>query len=124
MGAGTHVGSIPFNRSVGQNLLAVASTYDYEDGYFGDPSIGENVWIIKSPNPKGTSLDFFHKITNGGTYGERKGNVGISVDMYDGTNITWRGESKSGSPAIQISTRKSSHTGGLQSQKIHFEKEK
>ena len=44
--------------------------------------------------------------------------------MADGSIITWRSVSSSdGSPVVEINIKKSSHSGGLKEQKIHFEKE-
>ena len=43
------------------------------------------------------------------------------IHIADGTIITWRITSRSDdTPVVEINIKRSSHTGGLKAQKIHF----
>ncbi|MBO4604233.1 MAG: hypothetical protein J5657_02895, partial [Clostridiales bacterium] len=82
---------------------------------------------IKSDNPSVTAKDFYDRIAHGGIENEiidRNGNIkGAKTKMADGTIVTWREISNSdGSPAVDINIKKSTDSGGLKFQKIHFVK--
>ena len=122
MGTG-YKGNSQYYRSIGQNVLIVASKYKYVNGRFGDssPSTGNQTRNIQSSDPVHTAQDFYNKLTYGGieaTYdnGNRK-----ITQMADGTIITWRKTSHSdGTSVVEINISGSSHTGGIKKQKIHF----
>lgn len=113
-------------RSIGQNILSASSVYEYSNGRFGicSPSTGKKTRNIVSSNPLETATDFYNKIAYGGvekTYDNGKMKI---THMADGSIITWRSVSTSdGSPVVEINIKKSSHSGGIKEQKIHFEKE-
>ena len=125
MGTGYKGGAKNY-RSIGQNILAASSKFEYKNGRFGicSPSTGNKTRNILSANPMETAIDFYDTIAYGGiekTY--NNGRMKITY-MADGTIITWRAISNSdGSPVIDINIKDSSHTGGIKEQKIHFEKE-
>jgi hypothetical protein len=120
-------GNSKYYRSIGQNILATSSKYEYENGRFGvcSPSTGNKTRNIVSSDPLKTSIDFYDTIAHGGiekTYTNKEMKI---TYMADGSIITWRAVSNSdGSPVIDINIKDSSHTGGIKEQKIHFEKEK
>ena len=119
----TYKGNAAYYRSVGQNILPTASKYKYQNGRFGDnsPSTGNETRNITSSDPVTTATDFYDRIAYGGKetlYDD--GNRRITY-MADGTVITWRKTASSdGSPVVEINISRSSHTGGLKKQKIHF----
>lgn len=50
---------------------------------------------------------------------------GFITELKDGTIISYREiTSTEGSPAVEINIKKSTDTGGVKKQKIHFEKRK
>ena len=50
---------------------------------------------------------------------------GYITELKDGTIISYREvTSTEGSPAVEINIKKSTDTGGVKKQKIHFEKRK
>ena len=119
----TYKGNAAYYRSVGQNILPTASKYPYRNGRFGvnSPSTGNKTRNIASADPLGTAKDFYDRIAYGGVEkiyanGDRR-----ITQMADGTIITWRRISSSdGSPVVEINISRSSHTGGLKKQKLHF----
>ena len=112
-------------RSVSNNIPFVSLSYDYNDGYFGEPGTGNKVRIIYSDNPISTGKDFYDKIAYGGiqTYlDDNNPSKGAKTEMADGTIITFRPKTKSDdNPGVDINITKSNEHGSLKKQKIHFE---
>lgn len=119
-------GYAKYFRSIGQNVLPASLKFEYRNGRFGvcSPSTGNKTRNILSSNPLKTATEFYNIIAYGGienTYYNGKMRI---THMADGSIITWRSVSSSdGSPVVEINIKKSSHSGGLKEQKIHFEKE-
>lgn len=115
-------GNSKYFRSIGQNVLIAGSSYELNKGYFGESSIhgGNSTRNIFSKDNIKTANDFYNKISLGGI--EQKVNANMRITrMADGTVITMRKVFNSdGTPAVDINIRKSSHTGGIKDQKIHF----
>lgn len=123
----TYKGNTKFYRSIGQNIMITAGSYQYENGRFGvsSPSTGNTTRNIASDDPVSTAKDFYDKIALGGieqTY--NNGNLKVT-HMADGTYVTWRLISHSdGTSVVEINIDGSSHTGGIKKQKIHFVEDK
>ena len=128
MGLG-YKGDTGHQHSIGENVLDVSKDYPVNNGYFGiqGNSSDKHIRHIKSDNPSVTAKDFYDRIAHGGIENEiidRNGNIkGAKTKMADGTIVTWREISNSdGSPAVDINIKKSTDSGGLKFQKIHFVK--
>ena len=119
-------------HSISENLPALKSKYHYENGYFGtkgDSSSNSRVRHITSEDPVQTAKEFYDRVTYGGIetpiYDKKSNYIGKKTSLEDGSVITWRNVSSSdGTPAVDINIEKSSNSGGIKQQKIHFEKEK
>lgn len=124
MGTG-YKGDSKYYRSIGQNILITSSKYAYFNGRFGinSPHGGASTRSISSTDNLSTATDFYNKIAFGGKENIVNNNLRITR-MADGTIITMRKVSHSdGTPAVDINIERSSHTGGIKKQKIHFIKE-
>ena len=119
-------------HSIAENLPELKAQYPYKDGYFGtkgDSSSNSKVRHIESKDPVQTAREFYDKATHGGIettiYDKRGNDIGQKTSLQDGSIITWRNVSSSdGTPAVDINIEKSSNSGGIKQQKIHFVKEK
>ena len=124
MGHGEYKGGAEHYHSIGENLANLRRNYDYEGGYFGEQSPGHDVdkRIIASNDPLATARDFYDTGAYGGIERELDNGKGVRTDMADGTTFTFRKVSGSPdrSPAVNISIRKSTDTGSVETQKIHF----
>lgn len=113
-------------HSINDNVSKVSQSYDYNNGYFGEPGTGNKVRIIYSDDPASTGKDFYDKIAYGGieTYlDEDNPSKGVKTEMADGTIITFRPTTKSDdNPGVDINIEYSNNHGDLKKQKIHFEK--
>ena len=122
----SYKGDTKYYRSIGQNLMIVSSTYEYDNGRFGvnSPSTGNQTRNIASSDNLSTAKDFYDKIALGGiekSYNNGKMKI---TKMADGTTITMREISSSdGTPVVEINIKGSTHTGGIKNQKIHFVEE-
>ncbi|MCD7981302.1 MAG: hypothetical protein LUF32_03140 [Clostridiales bacterium] len=118
----TYKGDTKYYRSIGQNVLITSQSYNFHNGYFGQNSIhGNNSTrnIVSEDNMK-TAIDFYNKIALGGKEQTIDSNLKITR-MADGTTITMRKISHSdGTPVVDINIKRSTHTGGIKDQKIHF----
>ena len=124
MGTG-YKGNSKYFRSIGQNILITSSKYAYSNGRFGvsSPHGGSSTRNIASSDNLATANDFYNKIAFGGKENIVDDNLRITR-MADGTIITMRKVSHSdGTPVVDINIERSSHTGGIKKQKIHFIKE-
>ncbi len=118
-----YIGGAKHFRSIGQNLLAMKSSYGFENGYFGknDGTSNNKVRTIITDNPDKTAKDFFNKISYGGVDISKNGVT--MAQTHDGTIITFRLKTSSnGSPAVDINIDYSTHAAGIKRQKIHFAK--
>lgn len=121
MGTG-YKGNSKYYRSIGQNILIASSKYDYFNGRFGtnSPHGNSSTRNIASSDNLATAKDFYDKIAFGGIEKIVNDNMKITR-MADGTIITMRKVSHSdGTPVVDINIERSSHTGGIRKQKIHF----
>ncbi len=131
MGTSYKGGAVHYH-SISENLPSLKSKYDYKDGYFGtkgDSSTNSRVRHIASEDPVQTAKEFYDRATYGGIetpiYDKNSNVIGQKTNLEDGSVITWRNVSSSdGTPAVDINIEKSSNSGGIKQQKIHFVKEK
>ena len=121
----SYKGDSLYFRSIGQNIMIVATKYAYSDGYFGDnsPHGSDRTRNIVAEDNVKAARDFYDKLAFGGKERITDDNKRITR-MADGTVITMRETSHSdGTPAVDINIKNSTHTGGVKGQKIHFIKE-
>ena len=128
MGLG-YKGDTGHQHSIGENIPDVSKDYPVNNGYFGTKgdSSDNSIRHIESDDPSATAKDFYDRIAHGGIENDildKNGNIkGATTKMADGTVVTWREVSSSdGSPAVDINSKKSTESGGLKVQKIHFVK--
>ncbi len=124
MGTG-YKGKSKYYRSIGQNVLITASKYAYANGRFGISSShgGASTRNVTSADNLSTATDFYNKIAFGGKESIVNDNLRITR-MADGTIITMRKVSHSdGTPVVDVNIERSTRTGGIKKQKIHFVKE-
>lgn len=122
MGTGSYKGGTIKCHNIEQNILITAQTYKYSNGYFGEssPSTGSRTRNIVSNDNVATAKDFYSKIALGGKEKILSDNLKVT-NMSDGTRISFRIKSKSdGTPVVEINISKSTHSGGVKYQKIHF----
>ena len=118
-------GGTDHHHSVGENLDDVKSAYPYEDGFFGEEAGEEEKRHIYSDDPLAAAHDFYDRIGKGGIEEPLPNGKGVRVTMADGTVISIRDVSESdGTPAVDISIRRSTDSSGVRKQKIHFETER
>lgn len=127
MGSFIYKGNTSSYHSISDNIPSIKASYEYNNGYFG--KIGKsrmaNIRQIDCSDPISESKEFYDNLTNGGIEEILPNGKGVMTLMKDGTVITYRViTSTEGSPAVDINIKKSSGTGGIKKQKIHFEKEK
>ena len=118
-----YIGGATYFRSIGQNLLAMKSSYGFENGYFGknDGKSNNKVRTITTNNPEDTAREFFSRISYGGIDVSKDGVT--MTQTHDGSIITFRLKTSSdGSPAVDINIEYSTHAAGIKRQKIHFAK--
>ena len=123
MGTGFKGNSLYF-RSVGQNVLPTSSKYKFKNGYFGDnsPHGNRSTRNITAADNLAAATDFYNTLAYGGVEQKIGENMRITR-MADGTIITMRKVSSSdGTPVVDINIERSTHTGGVKKQKIHFVK--
>lgn len=125
----SYKGGADHYHSISENIPALKGEYPYHDGYFGtkgDSSTNSRIRHIQSPNPKETAKEFYDKLTHGGVeepiYDKKTGiEIGKKTYLSDGSIISWRNVSHSdGTPAVDINIERSSDSGGIKQQRIHF----
>lgn len=122
----TYKGDTKYYRSIGQNIMIVANTYQYDNGRFGvsSPSTGNKTRNIASADPVSTAKDFYNKIALGGVEQSFNGGKLKVTCMADGTHVSWRLVSHSdGTPVVEINIDHSTHSSSIKNQKIHFVEE-
>ena len=111
-------------HSISDNVKTAASSYKYQKGYFGEPGTGNRVRVIYSDNPASTGKDFYDKLAFGGVEKDLSNGKGKITYMADGSIITFRPTTKSDNyPGVDINISKSTSSGELKKQKIHFGKD-
>lgn len=120
-------GDASHHHSISENLGDLSSNFDYNGGFFGTPgnNNSKSVRHIASSDPSKTAKKFYDIAAHGGIEESiigKNGKVkGFKCDMADGSVITWRNVSSSdGSPAVDINIQRSTDSGGIRQQKIHF----
>lgn len=120
-------GGASHHHTISENISDVKSEYPYSGGYFGKVGKSGNTHVrnIESDDPVADSKKFYDKIARGGVESpikDKNGNVkGHLSKMADGSIVSWREVSNSdGSPAVDINIERSSDSGGIKQQKIHF----
>lgn len=110
------------HHSISDNLPSLLARYPYKNGYFGSPAKSSRVRHILSDSPTATARDFYERASKGGVEEPMRNGRGVKTLMGDDTVVSLREVSSSdGSPAVEINIRKSSSSGGIKNQKIHFE---
>jgi len=130
MGTG-YKGNAAHYHSIVENLPEMENSYPYQNGFFGTRGNSKRGSIrhIGSDDPQRTAKEFYDKLTFGGKEEpiyDRQGNEhGRKTTLSDGSIISWRNVSHSPdkSPAVDINIERSSNSGGIRQQKIHFIKE-
>lgn len=108
-------------HSIGDNLDALKEKFDYHDGYFGEKGQGRHVRHEFSDDPVAQAHDFYDTGAYGGLEEPLANGRGVTCTMRDGTVYTMRDVSKSDStPAVDINVKRSTDSGGVKQQKIHF----
>lgn len=100
-----------------QNLANTAQHFEMNDnGSFGKPGTGSNVWLIEADNPMSAAMTFYSEMSDGGVCSYTPNMHGVITRLGDGKNIIFRPYPKTeGSPAVEIRIQ----TGKL-FQKYHF----
>ncbi len=124
MGTG-YKGGATFHHSISENLGELKKAYPYKNGYFGEPGKGRHFTRnINSDDPAKAAREFYDKAAYGGIIQPMANGKGETAKMKDGTIISYREVTSSvGSPAVEINISKSTDSGGVKRQKIHFAKE-
>ncbi len=124
MGTG-YKGNSPSYRSIGENVAVLKSSYSFSNGYFGTKGQGgTHTRNISSADPVKTAKNFYALASYGGVESSMKNGNGYTSKMADGTVISYRKVSTSdGTSVVEINIRKSTDSGGVKYQKIHFVKE-
>ncbi len=122
----TYKGNSPSYHSLVDNINSTFKAYKYENGYFGikGKSKQESNRQINCSDHVAEAEAFYNKIAYGGIETTHDNDNRKQTKLKDGTIITFREiTSTVGSPAVEINIKKSTNTGGVKKQKIHFEKE-
>ena len=129
MGTG-YKGNADHYHSITENLSNMKKAYPYSNGYFGTQGDSKSTKVrhIESEDPQKTAKNFYDKFTYGGKeepiYDKLGNENGTKTSLADGSIISWRNVSHSdGSPTVDINIERSSDSGGIKKQKIHFVKE-
>ena len=114
-------------HSIKDNIPSTSNSYTYNNGYFGEKGKAKKDFYsqIETSNPIEESKKFYDTIAYGGIEKPMSNGKGYITELKDGTIISYREvTSTEGSPAVEINIKKSTDTGGVKKQKIHFEKRK
>ena len=118
-------GDTGHHHSISENIEIIRKEYWYDGGFFGEEgkSTHRSTRNISSDDPLSESKKFYDKIAHGGIESELPNRKGYMTEMSDGLIITYREyQSSDGSPVVDINIKKSTDTGGIKKQKIHFVK--
>lgn len=123
MGVSYNGGSPKFH-SISDNISSLKKSFKYNNGYFGENGTSNRVRIIYGNDPASIGKEFYDKISFGGIEKNLPNGKGKITYMADGSIITFRPTTKSDNyPGVDINISKSTDSGGIKQQKIHFEKE-
>ena len=114
------------HSSFSDNISGLKSEYGLNNGYFGIRGEGrEFIRNIICEDPNSEAKAFYDKASFGGIEMVMENGEGVYTKMKDGTIISYRHISKSdGSPAVEINIRRSTSSGEVKYQKIHFVRRK
>lgn len=118
-------GDTGHHHTISENIDELKKDYQYKNGYFGrkGQSSYESTRNINCKNPIDESKKFYDKLAHGGIESKLPNGKGYMTEMSDGSIITFREyQSSDGSPVVDINIKKSTNTGGIKKQKIHFVK--
>lgn len=114
-------------RSISNNVSSLTEKFPIHNGYFGEEGQGRSFTRnISTDTPQETAKTFYDKITYGGIeeniIEKKSGNViGKKTRLADGSVVSWRETSTSdGTPVVEINIERSTDSGGIKKQKIHF----
>ena len=108
-------------RSFLDNEGALIDKFGIDDeGLFGHEGHTAGIRQIDSDNPSDTAGLFAEVAAQGGTIVHELPYGGWVAQLEDGSYVTYRPSSESGSPAVDLNLVESTQ---VQSQKIHFEEE-
>ncbi len=122
MGAGSGGGYANLGPSLQGNVQAVVNKYPYNShsGLFGVKGNG-SARVIISDNPPATAKAFFKDLSKGGMTStvSKSDQKGMKITKFiDGSSVSYRPNSKSGSPSVNLLITTGSKN---QNYKIHFE---
>ena len=118
-------GDTGHHHTISENIDELKKDYQYKNGYLGrkGQSSYESTRNINCKNPIDESKTFYDKLAHGGIESKLPNGKGYMTEMSDGSIITFREyQSSDGSPVVDINIKKSTNTGGIKKQKIHFVK--
>lgn len=122
MGVSYNGGSPKFH-SISDNISNLKKSFKYNNGYFGEQGTSNRVRVIYGNDPAIIGKEFYDKISFGGIQKNLPNGKGKITYMADGSIITFRPTTKSdNNPGVDINISKSTDSGGIKQQKIHFEK--
>ena len=126
MGQFVYKGGSSNYRKFSENYSNVEKQYPINKGYIGSKGTSSKPMNreIKASDPISASKKLYDTLSYGGIESKLPNGKGIRTTMKDGTVVVYRViTSTPGSPAVEINITKSTESGKLKSQKIHFTKE-
>lgn len=119
----SYKGGAPNYRCISDNISTVANSFEYQNGYFGERGTSSRVRVIHDNDPIMAGIELYNTIAFGGIEIDLPNGKGKITYMADGSIITFRPTTKSNNyPGVDINISKSTDSGGIKQQKIHFEK--
>lgn len=120
----SYKGKIQSYQSIGDNISNLKKSFKFVNGYFGERGSSSSVRVIYGKDPISIGKEFYNKIAFGGIEKDLSNGKGKITYMADGSIITFRPITKSDNyPGVNINISKSTDSGGIKQQKIHFGKE-
>lgn len=120
----SYKGGAPSYHGISDNISSLKNSFKYNNGYFGEQGTSNRVRVIYGNDPASIGKDFYDKIAFGGKEKDLPNGKGKITYMADGSIITFRPTTKSDNyPGVDINISKSTDSGGIKQQKVHFGKE-
>ena len=120
----SYKGGTPSYHRINDNISNLKNSFKFNNGYFGNKGSSNRVRVIYGSNPKSIGKEFYDKIAFGGIEKDLSNGKGKVTYMADGSIITFRSITKSDNyPGVSINISRSTDSGGIKQQKIHFGKE-
>lgn len=120
----SYKGGAPSYHSISDNISNLKKSFKFINGYFGDQGTSNRVRVVYGNDPVSIGKEFYNKIAFGGIEKDLSNGKGKITYMADGSIITFRPTTKSDNyPGVNINISKSTDSGGIKQQKIHFGKE-